>query len=399
MKIGIDASRANVENKTGTEWYSYWLIKEFCKIADPNDQYFLYTKEKLRSEYQNLPTNFHSQVLRWPPKFLWTQIRLSLRLAVKPVDVLFVPAHTLPLIKSKRTVLTVHDIGFERLHGLYSKEAIGGRRLGKKILSAGTRIFTRGRYGSSELDYHRWAMRTAITKATQIIVPSSFTKNEVIDVYGIPEKRIQVIYHGVDQNIYHPITDTSIIQNELDRLKITAPYFLYVGRLEKKKNTAGLIKAFSIYKNETKLPHVMILAGQPGYGFDEVRNEILKSNLASAIIMPGYLQPESLVALLNKATAFVFPSFYEGFGLPLLEAMACGSPVVASRAASIPEVAGDAAELFETERPDELAAILKRLATDQDYRHNLQQRGFSRIHHFRWDECAKKTLAVITGTS
>ncbi|MDD5567238.1 MAG: hypothetical protein PHH01_03520, partial [Patescibacteria group bacterium] len=168
MKIGIDASRANSREKTGTEWYSFRLIQEFKKIADSNDQFFLYSKEGLDFGLENLPSNFKSRVLRWPPKFLWTQIRLSIHLLFNKADVLFVPAHTLPLINCRKTVLTVHDIGFERFEQLYSQKIIGPRNFVKKLINLGVRVVTLGRYGSNELDYHRWAMKYAIEHASII---------------------------------------------------------------------------------------------------------------------------------------------------------------------------------------------------------------------------------------
>lgn len=169
MTIGIDASRANKKEKTGTEWYSYYLIQHLKKIIPPQYRVILYAKEPLTDGLEILPANWQSKVLNWPPKFLWTQWRLSLEMLFHPVDLLFVPAHTISLIHPKKTVTVCHDIGFVRFPQYYSVK---------------------------ERMYHRFTMWLALKCAKIIITPSQFTKNEIMDVYKVSEKKIKVIYHG-----------------------------------------------------------------------------------------------------------------------------------------------------------------------------------------------------------
>ncbi len=396
MKIGIDASRANVKQKTGTEWYSYRLIQGFKKIAEVNDQYFLYSKESLNYGLEDLPPNFTSEVLKWPPKFLWTQIRLSLHFYSKKPDVLFIPAHTIPLIHPKKTVLTVHDVGFERYTQLYSKDVIGQKGIRKRVMSAGVRAFTLGKYGSNELDYHRWAMNYAIKHATKIIVPSEFTKKEIIDIYNIPESKITVIYHGIDHERYFVVPDQDKVVNIQKKYKINPPYLFFVGRLEEKKNTAGLVKAFAIAKKKYQIPHTLVLTGNPGYNFEAVRDEILKNNITRRVDMPGYINSEDLVYLLNGADIFMFTTFYEGFGLPVIEAMACGTPVIASNRTSIPEVAGDAALLVDPNNHEQIANAIYKVVSQPEVREKMVDEGFKQIKKFDWEKCAQETLNVIT---
>ncbi|MDP3965100.1 MAG: glycosyltransferase family 1 protein [bacterium] len=394
MKIGIDASRANLLQKTGTELYAYTVIEELKKIAQPEDRFILYSKEALRGGLERLPGNFSSQVLRWPPGVLWTQLRLSINQMRQRPDVLFVPAHTLPLIAGEKTVLTLHDIGFERLAHLYSPDEIGPKGWAKKLLSAMVRLATGGRYQANELDYHRWSTRWALRHADAIIVPSQFTKDEIVEVFGADPDIITVIYHGVDYERFRP-ADASQSAAVLRRYGITDPYFLFIGRLEAKKNTAGLVEAFAILKHAYKLPHKLVLAGKPGFGYEKVRNAILKHNLSKEIIFPGYVDSADTAALYSAASVFLFPTLYEGFGLPVLEAMACDTPVVASNLASLPEISGTAAQLVDPYDPDEIASAVARVASTPNLRETMRHRGREQVRRFRWSEAAKKTYQLI----
>jgi len=195
MIIGIDASRANKLEKTGTEWYAYHIIEEIKKLADHNDQYILYSKEKLRGQLAILPRNFKSKVLNWPFKYLWTQFRLAWEMVLNKPNVLFVPAHTIPVICPSKTITTLHDIGFEKYSHLYSQRGIG-----PKIFGILVKIFTFGRYSNTELDYHRWSARLAFKKAKRIITVSHFSKNEIVNHFNVDSDLISVV-----SNAYDPI--------------------------------------------------------------------------------------------------------------------------------------------------------------------------------------------------
>jgi len=381
MLIGLDASRANKIHKTGTEWYSYYLI-EYLKKLDSRNHYFLYSKEPLIGDLGRLPVNWESRVLAWPPKYLWTQIRLSFEMARRAPDLLFVPAHAIPMAHPKNIVTTCHDIGFEHFPELYSR---------------------------AELHYHRFAMRLAARRAKKIITPSEFTKNEMARTYGVAPEKFQVIYHGFDRAKYRAIEDQSAIEGVLKKYKITKPFILYIGRLEKKKNTAGLVEAFQELRSKNSASTKvmadrqelgdlkLVLVGQSGFGFAEVEEKIKKYNLADKIIMPGWVGADDLPYLLNAAEVFVFPSFYEGFGLPVLEAMACGTPVVASRVTSIPEVGGEAIEYFNPQDIAEMAEKMRKVLADPNLRADLRSRGLERAKQFSWEKCAEETLRVLEG--
>ena len=368
MTIGIDASRANKTEKTGTEWYSYHLIQELKKITDPKDQFILYSREKLRSELGELPSNWQSRVLNWSPQKLWTQVRFSAEMWQRPPELLFVPAHTLPTIRPEKVVTTCHDVAFLRLPQVYDWAA---------------------------LKYQKLAVKFAIRHATKIIAVSEFTKNELIEFFKISPERIAVVQNGYDNERYKIIEDRGAVAEALKKYKITEPYILYTGRLELKKNTPGLIEAFKILKKSYTQPLKLVLVGQPGFGFEKVAKAVAESDLQNDILMPGWIAREDLPYLMSGARAFVFPSFYEGFGIPILEAMACGTPVVASGIPALREVAGEAAYLVDPDFSENIAEGISRVLTDERLREDLKIRGLDRARQFSWGRCARETWKVL----
>lgn len=373
MIIGIDASRANKIYKTGTEWYSYHLIQELKKITDPTDQVILYSPEALTGGLEVLPTNWKSKVLSWPPERLWTQIRLSWEMLFNPPDLLFVSAHVIPSICPKKVVTTCHDVGFLRLPNLYSR---------------------------IELAYHRFALRRAFRSAQKIIAVSEFTKKELIELAGADSRRIAVVHNGYDKNRYRPVEDKRAVEKILKKYNLEKPYILYIGRLELKKNTPGLVQAFGILQHSSRFmahdPQLkLVLIGQPGFGFEKVTRAVIENNLHNEVIMPGWIDEADLPYLLAGAKIFVFPSFYEGFGIPILEAMACGTPVVASGIPALREVAGEAAYFVDPGEPEEIASGVARVLADNSLREEFKIRGLAQVKKFSWEKCARETWQIL----
>jgi glycosyltransferase involved in cell wall biosynthesis len=433
MLIGIDASRANREHKSGTEWYSYYLIRWLAKL-DSKNQYVLYTDKPLRGGLVDLTTaqhvcdlnipeskvefnkdgeqilkspynNFKAKVLKWPFIFFWTQGRLSLEMLLKRVDILFIPAHTLPIIHPKKSIVTIHDIGFERDRFLYEREPMGPEyKIGRRIIDFFVKLFTLGKYGANTLDYLSWSAKYALKHAKKIIAVSNFSKNEILGVYGTEKNKvalnnkIKVIYNGFNKFLYKKIEDKNEIKEVLGKYGISAPYILYIGRLEKKKNTPALIEAFAMMRERNKnIKHKLVLVGDASFGYDEVNYMVEEFLLDDDVIMPGWIEEIDMPYIYSAATAFIFPSFYEGFGIPLLQAMACEVPILASQAASIPEVVRDAAILFEPHNTQAMSESLGKIITDNGLRERLIIRGRERVKNFSWEKCAQETLNEIRG--
>lgn len=392
MIIGIDASRANAEHRTGTEWYSFHVIQELKRLIPAEHEVVLYTKEPLRSDLAELPQHWSCKILRWPPRFLWTQLRLSIEMLIDTPDLLYIPAHTIPLIHPQKIALVVHDVGFERDTELYNDKSIGySQPIAKKMINALVRLFTGGKYGATEKDYHRFAMDLAIKYATKMITVSEFSKSEMVDIYNLEPNRITVIPNGLNDL-------TTIASNEAETFStfhIKKPYLLFVGRIEQKKNIPRLIDAFALLKKEYNFPGQLVLAGSPGYQYSEVQKRIKTHGLDNSVIQTGWTTEEELATLMQQATLFVFPSLYEGFGIPVLEAMRAGIPVICSDIPALKEVAADAAVYMNPRSHEDMAKQIADLYADSAKQQELQHAGYTRIERFSWKRTAQETWEVI----
>lgn len=391
MRIGIDASRANMHNRTGTEWYSYFIIREILS-QNSQDKFVLYVKEPLIPDMADLANRAEVRVLTWRFKFLWNLIRLSWEILIHPPDVLFVPAHTIPIISPKRTVTTCHDIGFERYPLLYAIKRIGpNNSILKQLIWICAKILTFGRYGNTELDYHRFSMRLAIKRAARIITPSRFTAREIIEVFGCSQTKITVIPHGLNPK-YLQHHSESEISDVLTKYGVTKPYLLFLGRWEDKKNISLLLKAFDdVASKVDKLS--LVLAGRPGWGFDRAWTAVSERSRQRIILLTN-VQVEASI-LMSGAKIFVFPSAYEGFGLPIIEAMASNVPVITTRCASIPEIAGDSVAYCDGQSDKDLSRLIIELLTNEALRRDYQRRGLDRARTYHWEKAGRETLKVL----
>lgn len=417
MLIGIDASRANRLRKTGTEWSSYHLIRALAQLDDHN-QYLLYTDEPLKDGLLDLSAlessvikrdyqfdhngdqtlisphhNFRGRVLHWPFTFFWTLGRFSLEMIRQRPDVLFVPAHGLPLVCPAKTVATIHDIGFKRADELYGPEQITNN---SRILNSLVRVFTRGRYQATKRDYLDWSTDFALRKARAIITISEFSKRELAAVNQAAGDKIKVIHNGYDK-IFNPQADTEEAKKKiLDRYGLEEPFVFYLGRLEKKKNIGCLVEAFSILlQDHPTCRHRLCLAGIPGFGYQNIKNLVYRYELREKVQLVDWIRQVDLPIVYRAATAFVFPSKYEGFGIPVLEALACGVPAAVSGAASLPEVAGAGALYFNPDDPRDIAAKLWQLISDETTRARLRAIGLEQVKKFSWGKAARQTLQVL----
>lgn len=425
MLIGIDASRANRDRKSGTEYYSYYLIRNLAKI-DRKNNYILYTDKPLAKGLSDLTTsddniktsnhtiefdkdgyqvirspynNFKAKILKWPFRYFWTIGRLSLEMIISKPDLLFVPAHSLPIFLPKKSVNTIHDIAFERERNIYHDDHIGYKHsIGKRMVNFFSKLYTFGKFGSSAIDYLRWSTIYALKRATKIIAISNFTKNELIEVYKANQEKIDVVHNGFNNLIYKKLNDLDKLKNILQKYEIETPYILFIGRLEKKKNTPALIEAFAIAKEKNKdIKEKLVLIGFGSYGYDEVKYMINEFNLYDEVIMPGWVEEEDIPYLYNGAKAFIFPSRHEGFGIPIIQSMNSETPVACSNIPVLKEVAGEAALFFDPKNVQSIASAIEKITTDKSLREDLIYKGKERAKKYSWNKCAKDTLESLNG--
>jgi len=366
MLIGIDASRANRPEKTGVEWYAFNLLKHLYDL-DRVNSYALYTDKHLATDLMPGIPNFIEKLLRWPINRLWTLGRMSLEMIFKKPDILFVPSHTFPLVGGKKNVITWHDIGYEKYPETYTSWDLASLKQGAK---------------------------RAFKIADQIITLSEFTKEEIIRMDKVEAERIKVIYPGCNHERWQPASEEQIIKVK-NKHYLTDPYFVFLSRLSLRKNPLGMIRMYNAFREKVKTPHHLLLIGRKEPYYQQIDEEIAASPFKKEIITMGWMATNDLPALLSGARSLVFPSIYEGFGLPTIEAMACGCPVISSNAGSLPEVIGNAGLFAKAHDIDTFAQHMQSITQDQDLRQNLINKGLIRAKQFTWERCAKETLETL----
>ncbi len=357
MLVGIDASRAVSPRPTGTETYSQRLIAALLALDSPH-------RFRLYFRTPPPPNAFPDAEIRVIPfPRLWTHVRLSWEMARHPPDLLFVPAHVLPPVRPPLSLVTVHDLGY-----LHFPQAHPLRQ--RLYLDLST----------------RWSVYVA----SEVIADSQATKADLMTRYGLEGQRVTVAYPGYDEEL-QPVRDPAVLAAVRARYGIPGDYFLYLGTLQPRKNLIRLVTAFAAVRPDLTL----VLAGPRGWSSEALLAHVRRLGLEQRVLFPGYVPASDKAALLSGALAFVFPSLYEGFGLPVLEAQACGCPVACANTSSLPEVAGDGALLLHPEETAAWSAALCRLADDPGLRAALVERGAANLHRFSWQQCARTVLQVI----
>jgi len=358
MKIAINAADLDHIRIDGTRIYIQNLLKNFGHL-DKEDRFLIYHKNNFNPQL-DFPVFDNYEIIKKPFLFWWTQTRFAWEIWREKPDILWMPMHSLPFFRSKKTktVVTIHDLAFKFFPDHFPKKDL--RRLN---------FFT---------DY-------AVKNADKIIAISNSTKNDILNLYPkTKEEKIKVIYHGYDKSLFKPYV------SKLEVQKVNSKFILFVGTIQPRKNIKILLEAFAILKQEEKYKLLkLVIAGSSGWLSENIIEKIKKT---PDVIMTGKFETKNLPALLAGAEVFVLPSLYEGFGLPIIEAMACGTPVVAADNSSISEIAGDSALLFNPKNADNLAKILHDILENEKLRNDLRKKGLERVKNFSWEKCARETL-------
>ncbi len=240
--------------------------------------------------------------------------------------------------------------------------------------------------------YKKWIPRY-LAYTDHIITVSEFSKSEIVSGYNIHPDKISVVYNGITDS-YKPVSD-EVKKETRNKYADGHPYFLYLGAIHPRKNIHTLVQAFNQFKSEHQCDTQLVLAGRASWQTEEVTNAIANSPWKSEIKLPGYIATDEAVDLVGSAEAMIYPSFYEGFGLPLVEAMACGVPVICSNVSSLPEVAGNAALLFDPNDASALAHQMNEITMDRSLREKLIGLGHQRASDFSWDKAASQIYAIL----
>ena len=371
MRIGLEITAA-VQQSGGIGRYVREMLSALSDI-DQSNQYRLFYASKNRSNHTvlDLPENFRVRQLPvndiWLAR-IWQRIRLPLpvELITGSLDIYHSPDFTLPpTLSDIPTLLTVHDLSFLRT----PESAAPGLR-----------------------GYLEVAVKRSVKLATHVLADSQSTKDDLIELYATPEDKITVLYAGVS-SAFHPVTDSNQLMKVRKHYKLgEKPFVLSVGTLQPRKNHVTLIKAFEQALSDSE--YNLVLAGGQGWSYEEVHELVRSRGLQHRVLFPGFVADEDLSALYSSADVMAFPSLYEGFGLPVLEAMACGVPVLASNTSCLPEVAGGAAVFVNPKNVEAMSDALLKLVSNVDLRKTLREKGFERVEQFSWQSSVVKLLGV-----
>jgi len=365
IRIAIDAHMVG-QWETGNERYTLNLINGLTRVDTENRYSLLVTNPDFLRQTLVLPPNFEIRVVRPKanvPRVAWAMPRACQHAGAQVLHV----SYTAPPVCPCPTVVTVHDISYKIFPHFFSPRD-------RLLLSITVPLSCRS--------------------AARVIAVSEWTKNDLIRQYGIPEGKIRVVYEAAEER-FSPDVPYEEVRRVRRQYAGERRYILSVGNIQPRKNLVRLVRAFATIAHEgVGEEPLLLIAGQSRWGGSEVLNEVKIRGLEKRVRFLGYVPDKDLPALYRGAEIFVYPSLYEGFGLPPLEAMACGTPVVCSNAAALPEIVGDAALLFDPQDTKALTEALRRLLEDEQERKALSGAGLARAARFSWEQTARETLQV-----
>ena len=366
MRIGIEAQRVFRRNKHGMDYVVLQEIKELQKI-DHKNEYFVFVAPGIDRCLQDTE-NVHIEVIGESFYPLWEQVTLPRAAKKLNLDILHCTSNTAPVFCDIPLVLTLHDIIF-----------LEPRDKNNKSL-----------YQNMGWLYRRKVVPKILEKCLRIITVSNFEKQNIIQKLNIPEKRMAMIYNGYNE-WFKPLRDVAdIYQSYIDK----PGYFFFLGNTDPKKNTERTLIAYSKYLESSTIKRKLLMADLDQTYLNSIieRNHI--ENIREKIVMPGYIVNSDLPYIYNSAFAFLYTSLRESFGIPLLEAMACGTPVITSNTSSMPEIGGEEAILINPESPEQITEKMLRLEKDEEYYNTQKEVGLKRASLFSWRKTAEQLLSL-----
>ena len=368
LNIGVDIRRVG---EFGVGIYTKNLVRSLVRIA-PENHYVLIGRNENLEHFRDLKPSPRFEL--YDRRFDSVRSHLDFWFLIRRLglDIFHMPHRWVPYSTPSPYVATLHDLN--------------------------SLVFPREEESPMRQRMRRRILRHGLMNAARIIAVSEATKRDAMKRLSLPESKFSVVYDAVDEQVAQPVTESER-RRTLARYSVNDPFLLYAGRIQIHKNVPRLIEAFAVAKaqleNHWRYQNLkLIVIGDDLSAFPNVRHSVMRTRIQDSVRFLGFVPVETLRVFYAAATAFIFPSLYEGFGMPPLEAMAHGTPVVTSNVSSLPEAVGDAAVLVNPENPFDIARGMRQVLLDDDFRRELRRRGFERVRRFSWDSSAEKVLEI-----
>jgi len=374
VRIGIDA-RFAVRSRRGIGNYTLGLINHLAEL-DHQNEYLLYVDSDDQERVLPTQENFRARKIGPANYAVWEQLLLPARAKEDRVDVLHCTGNTAPILLDRRIrlVVTIHDMMYLKTGSLLPRSACRHQRLGRV--------------------YRSVIVPRAARHAARVVTVSHFSKEEILTHLPFLRDEDVVVVYEAGNDTYHPLDRDDAVQQVRCRYGISGNYILSLGGIDPRKNTRLLVQSFLELKHQGTISERLLVVGVPKCAQTMFFDHADSSTCRGETLFLDFVSEEDLLLLYNGATVFVYPSLFEGFGLPPLEAMACGTPVISSNTTSIPEIAGDGALLIDPTDGNCLKRVLADLLHDRCLCEQLTRRGFDRVRQFSWQKTAAETLAV-----
>jgi len=377
MLIGIDGNEANIENRVGVHQYAFEILWGLYRLNKVNKshRYVVFLKHPPSRDLPGEDANWQYHILPGGKVWILSKLTPHLWFTKEKPDVFFSPSHYLPPLIFIPSICTIHDLGYLKFSEQFRK-----------------------------YDFWQLKLWTAISISISkyIIAVSKHTKTDIVRHYSAASKKVTVIYHGYDKKRFDIRISNEVVRRVKKKYKIDGQYILFLSTLKPSKNIEGLIDAFSLLSNKKSVDrHLkLVISGRKGWLYRSIYEKVKNLNLGKRVIFTDFVRENDKPALIKGALVFASPSFWEGFGMHVLEALACGTPVVVSKIASLPEVAGKAGVYIEPEDNTSIARGLEKILSLSKIEYNKQvEKGILQARKFSWDKAARETFELLTRVS
>lgn len=374
MKIGIEGQRLFRVKKHGMDMVALELVRNLQQM-DKDNEYYIFVKPDEDRSCLTASSNFHIIELDGGAYPQWEQFALPKAAAKYGCDILHCTSNTAPVNTKIPLVVTLHDIIYLESISIFKKGGTWYQKLGNM--------------------YRRYVVPRVVEKSKKIITVSHFEKNRIREFFGFPEndQRLVAIYNGVSEH-FKPVTAADELLRVKTKYHLPDNYAFFLGNTDPKKNTKGVLKAFSDYLKAGNEPLTLVMLDYDKSALNGLLAEIGDKDLIDHIHLTGYVVNTDLPAIYSQCRIFLYPSLRESFGIPMLEAMRCGAPVITSNTSSMPEVSGGAALIIDPFKPEEITLAMQRIMTDEKLRNELIDKGFSQSAKFSWKAMAEEVLKL-----